>query len=450
MKGRLLSVVLFLIVGSDSVALSQALQFTRVASGLVRPVFGTSAPGDPNNLFIVDARGQTTASTATIRILNTSTGVLNSTPFLSIPNVSTGGEQGLLGLAFHPDYQTNGRFFVNLTTGAGAGSTIVREYTRSTSSPLTADPLSARQILSITQPFNNHNGGWLGFSPRPEDRNLYIATGDGGSGDDPNGSGQTITNDLLGKMLRINVDVDAFPSDLNRNYSIPSSNPFVGKTGDDEIWAYGLRNPWRPSFDRLTGDLYIADVGQVAREEINVQRANSVGGENYGWGPREGMLANTVYNNAIPVRAPLLVTPDNPLINPVFEYPRSVGFSITGGYVYRGPLAEIQGHYFFADHVSNRIMSFKWDGTSPLTANGTDFTDFIDWTGRFTTNVGTLANISSFGEDSDGDLYAFDLTGGEVFRLSAASVPEPGSLALAIIACAGLMFRRRYLLARSS
>jgi len=436
--GGLLNLLIF-----ESVIFGQSLEFSRVASGLVRPVFGTAAPGDPDNLFIVDARGQTTSSTATIRILNTSTGVLNPTPFLSIPNVSTGGEQGLLGLAFHPDYQTNGRFFVNFTTGAGAGSTIVQEYTRSTSSPLTADPSTARQILSITQPFTNHNGGWLGFSPRPEDRNLYIATGDGGSGNDPNGSSQRITNDLLGKMLRINVDGDAFPSDPNRNYSIPSSNPFVNKTGDDEIWAYGLRNPWRPSFDRLTGDLYIADVGQVAREEINVQRANSVGGENYGWGPREGMIANATYNNAVPARTLLLVTPDNPLINPVFEYPRSVGFSITGGYVYRGPLSEIQGHYFFADHVSNRIMSFKWDGTSPLTANGTDFTDFIDWTGRFTTNVGTLAAISSFGEDSVGNLYAFDLSGGEVFRLSAAVIPEPSSASLMVACAIGLLGTRR-------
>ncbi len=330
---------------------AQSLHFDRVASGLRRPVFGTAAPGDPNRLYIVDARspGLTPANTANIRILDLTTNSLLPTPFLSIPNVSTGSEQGLLGLAFHPDYASNGRFFVNYTDAVG--TTIVQEYNRSTASPSVADPASARPILSIAQPFNNHNGGWMDFGP---DNHLYIATGDGGSGNDPFNNAQTITGSLLGKMLRINVNADDFLADPNRNYAIPANNPFVGRTGDDEIWSYGLRNPWRPSFDRLTGDLYIADVGQGAREEISVQPAGSSGGENYGWDVREGMVGNPVAG----------------AIDPIFEYPRTVGQSITGGYVYRGPIPELQGHYFFADFVSNRIMSLRWDGSSPTSHNG--------------------------------------------------------------------------------
>jgi glucose/arabinose dehydrogenase len=407
-------------VYSKSVDADFVLHWTRMATGLSRPVFGTAAPGSPNSLFVVNARGAGAASTGNIQIMNTTTGAINPTPFLSIPGLATGSEQGLLGLAFHPQYQTNGRFFVNYTNSTG--TTIVQEYTRSASNPAIADPSSGRQILSIPQPFANHNGGWIGFGP---DNQLYIASGDGGSGNDPGGRGQTITNSLLGKMLRINVDGDDFPTDPNRNYSIPSSNPFVGRTGDDEIWSYGLRNPWRPSFDRLTGDLYIADVGQGAREEINVQPANSRGGENYGWGPREGTIATPGYTAGVPLLGTAL--------NPVHEYRRTDGASITGGYVYRGPIAELQGQYFFADFVSNNVWSFQWDGSDPSGFNGTNIFGLTRW--RLAPNVGAISGIASFGEDALGNLYLFDLggSGNDVYKLTSVSIPEPSSLWLLLV-----------------
>ena len=282
--------------------------------------------------------------------------------------------------------------------------------------------------MTINQPFPNHNGGWLGF-----DNNglLNIATGDGGSSGDPQNNAQNITNNLLGKILRVDINGDDFAADPNRNYAIPSSNPFVGITGDDEIWAYGLRNPWRPSFDSQTGDLYIADVGQGALEEINVQPASSTGGENYGWRVREGTNG-----------------PDFPgAIDPIYNYAHGSGdlegFSVTGGYVYRGPIQELQGYYFFGDHVNDRIWSLNWDGSDPASADGTNFTDFIDWTDLITTDVGSIANISSFAEDSLNNLYIIDL-GGEIFRLDFASalVPLPPTIFLLGSALAVIGFTR--------
>ena len=250
-------------------AAQPVMNVTRVASGLTRPVFGTTAPGAPNQFFIVEQR---TGTTANIKILDLNSGTVNAQAFLTISGVSSGREQGLLGLAFHPDYASNGLFYVNFTNASG--NTVIREYERQTSA--TADANSGRIIMSINQPFSNHNGGWLGF-----DNNgfLLIASGDGGSGGDPKNNAQTITDNLLGKILRIDVNGDDFAEDPDRNYAIPNSNPFVGIAGDDEIWAYGLRNPWRPSFDRQTGDFYIADVGQGSLEEINIQPASSAGGE---------------------------------------------------------------------------------------------------------------------------------------------------------------------------
>lgn len=251
-----------------------------VVDGLERPMFVTHAPGDFERLFVIEKRGR-------IRVLLN--GSLLPTPFLDIDAIVGGGtsdwsEQGLLGLAFHPEYQTNGLFYVDYTDTSG-GDTIVAEYMVS-ANPNIADAGSARQLIEINQPQSNHNGGWLGFGP---DGYLYIATGDGGGGGDDDsghtagvGNGQDITDNLLGKMLRINVDGDDFPGDPASNYAIPVDNPFVGIIGDDEIWAFGLRNPWRNAFDRETGDLWIADVGQSAWEEVDFQDAASAGGENYG------------------------------------------------------------------------------------------------------------------------------------------------------------------------
>ncbi|MBD1912742.1 MULTISPECIES: PQQ-dependent sugar dehydrogenase [unclassified Leptolyngbya] len=362
----------------------------RIASGLEQPLYVTSPPGDSQRLFIVERTGS-------IKILNLQTGTVLPTPFLTISNselLEDGGEQGLLGLSFHPNFAQNGKFYVNYTSpgGGAAGQTKIVEYTVQDGNANLADPNSARTILTIDQPYANHNGGWLGFGP---DGYLYIATGDGGSGGDPDDNAQDTTNNLLGKILRLNVNRDAFATDPNRNYAIPADNPFVGRAGDDEIWAYGLRNPWRPSFDRLTGALYIADVGQGQREEINVQPAN-VGGRNYGWDLFEG---TEPYEPG--------TAPSN-LVAPIYEYSHSVGESITGGYVYRGPVVDLSGTYFFGDFVSSRIWSFRY-------RNGR-VTQFRDRTSQLTPDAGSIDNIASFGEDAAGNLYIVDLDG-EIFRL---------------------------------
>jgi glucose/arabinose dehydrogenase len=344
-------------------------------------------------LFIVEQH------TGRIKILNLNTGLVNSTPFLDIDGLATGNEQGLLGLAFHPDYAANGLFYVNFNESSG--TTNIRRYQVSAGNPDIANPGSGTTVMTYSQPYSNHNGGWLGFGP---DSFLYISSGDGGSGNDPGNRAQDITSQKLGKILRINVNGDDFPGDTNRNYAIPSSNPFVGWTGDDEIWAYGLRNPWRASFDRLTGDLYIADVGQIQREEINFQPASSTGGENYGWRVMEGTRCNFP-SDPLPCYDPSFTAP-------IHEYMHvgapDGGHSITGGYVYRGPIRQLQGTYFFTDYVSDQIWSFRFDGTSK--------TEFVNRTAELSPDVGSIGSISSFGEDAFGNLYIVDL-GGEVFKI---------------------------------
>ncbi|MCH8804544.1 MAG: PQQ-dependent sugar dehydrogenase [Planctomycetes bacterium] len=356
----------------------------RVASGLSRPVFVASPPGDADRLFIIEQH------TGRIKILNLTSGVINPTPFLQISGLSRGNEQGLLGLAFHPNYAKNGFFYVNVNVSGGA--TFIRRYTVSAGDPDIADPASVQTVISYSQPFSNHNGGWIGFGP---DGFLYIAAGDGGSGGDPGNRAQDITNMKLGKLLRLDVDVPG------AGYNIPLDNPFVGITGDDEIWAYGLRNPYRCSFDRVTGDLYIGDVGQNRWEEIDFQPAASMGGENYGWRCYEG---DAPFNT---VGCP----PANTMVFPIHTYSLSGSpCAVSGGYVYRGSeLSCTQGTYFFADYCSARIFSFRYDGTN--------LTEFTDRTIQFRPiKGGTINSISSFGEDDAGELYICDL-GGEIFKI---------------------------------
>lgn len=372
------------------------LHTTRVASGLFLPVFATYAPGDFSRLFIIEKPGR-------IRILNLDTGVLSATSFLDINSLVGGGnstndERGLLGLAFHPNYQDNGFFYVDYTNNSS--DTTIRRYTVS-ANPDIADAGSGTTLLVIDQPFSNHNGGWIGFGPL--DGYLYIGMGDGGSANDPGNRAQDITNQLLGKMLRIDVD-GAAP------YGIPPSNPFVGLTGDDEIWAYGLRNPWRSSFDRETGDLYIADVGQNAWEEINFQRSASPGGLNYGWRCMEGNhctgLSGCTCNAAS-------------LTDPIHEYFHNQGCSITGGYVYRGcAIPELQGTYFFSDFCSHQIWTFRYvDGA---------VTEFTNRTAELAPGGGLSINwMSSFGEDALGEIYICDQNGGEVFKIIPQSFAGP-------------------------
>jgi Ca2+-binding RTX toxin-like protein len=371
----------------------------RIVTGLDQPLFVTAAPGDTSRLFILEQK------TGEIKIFDLNTNQVLNTPFLTINSnelLKDGFEQGLLGLAFHPNYASNGKFYVNHTSpgGGDAGQTKIIEY-RVSNNPNLADATTARTILTFNQPAQNHNGGSMEFGP---DGNLYIASGDGGGSGflpgvpDFSGNSQDLTDNLLGKILRININSDAFPNNPNRNYAIPSNNPFVGKTGDDEIFAYGLRNPWRISFDRATGDLYIGDVGQNRREEINFLPNTSSGGQNYGWKYKEGTL---LYNN------PPLPLPAN-LVDPIYQYSHSVGQSIIGGYVYRGPVAQLRGTYFFADFIAGKIWSFKY--------NGTTVSEFRDRTAELVPNVGSINSVSSFGQDAAGNLYIVDLDG-EIYKI---------------------------------
>jgi len=396
----------------------------RVASGLSSPIYVTHTPGDRSRLFIVE-RGTPASSTnasASIRILDLTTGSLLPTPFLTITGIDNRGEGGLLGMAFHPEYATNGKFYVYLTAGDTDPATIFSSYIRQYT--VSANPNIAHTtftpILSWGQPQSNHNAGWIGFSP--VDNLLYITSGDGGGSNDSGtghtegtGNAQDITDNMLGKMLRIDVNGDDFPADANRNYSIPTSNPFVGVTGDDEIWSYGLRNPFRASFDRITGDLWIGDVGQGAREEINFQPANSGGGENYGWRLREGTIA----------------TPSGGVggtctdcVDPVYDYARPTGNPttdlyrgtvVTGGYVYRGPDPSLQGKYFFLDSRSDAVTTndnyWYFEPTNPY---GT----VLNINSLLTKDTGTGAFPVSFGEDAVGNLYVAYLSSGEVYRIA--------------------------------
>lgn len=375
------------------------LRAERVVTGTERPLFVTHAPGDPNRIYILEQRGSGGVSTSgAVRIYDYTTGSL--TTFLTIPNVATGNEQGVLGMAFHPNYASNGLFYVNLT--ATGGQTQIRQYSRVDANTAST---TFSTVLNINQPQSNHNGGWLGFGPN--DGMLYIASGDGGNFDDqgtghtePDGNAQDLSSNLLGKMLRININGDDFPADATRNYSIPAGNPFNGTTGDREIWSYGLRNPWRNSFDRTTGDLYIGDVGQEEREEINYQPANSTGGENYGWRAKEG----TIVTGLMPA------VPD-PVVDPIHEYTHAEGIAVTGGYVYRGDENDaLTGTYFFADYGSARVWTFKYDGTTKKNFRELTGADAIDF------GEHDLGLATSFGEDAQGRLYITDRDG-DVFRL---------------------------------
>lgn len=364
-----------------------------VASGLSRPVCLAAPPGDRNRLFVLEQHA------GRIRILDRDTGQVRPQSFLEVDGLATGNEQGLLGLAFHPEFAENGFFYVNCTLEGGVfgnGVTSVRRYQVS-GDPDVADPTSAQTVLTFDQPFANHNGGWLGFGPR--DGFLYVSVGDGGSANDPGRRAQNLA-ELFGKMLRLDVNGDDFSDDPERNYRIPPDNPFSGRSGArPEIWAYGLRNPWRASFDRLTGDLYIGDVGQGRLEEIDFQPADSPGGENYGWRWKEG-TRNTGLDPVGP----------EPLVVPIHEYSHEDGIAVIGGYVYRGTaLPELQGTYFFADH-DGPVWSFRFDGRKKA--------EFRDRTEELTA-AGAIGQITSFGEDADGELYLLSLEG-SVHRIVAA------------------------------
>jgi glucose/arabinose dehydrogenase len=344
------------------------VRLVEAAGGFNQPLLVTHAGDGSNRLFVVEKRGY---------IWIVQDGARLPDPFLDIASrlTSNGYEQGLLGLAFHPNYAENGWFYVYYTDNSG-GDTVVARYSVTPDNPNLADRLNETVILTQDQPYRNHNGGHLAFG---DDGYLYIGLGDGGSAGDPLGAGQRLDT-WLGKILRLDVDGGT-------PYAIPPDNPFVGVPNAlPEIWAYGLRNPWRFSFDRLTGDLYIGDVGQNAYEEINFEPADSAGGLNYGWNPYEGMHP---YSGA--------PAPDD-MVLPIAEYSHQLGISITGGYVYRGALLpDLQGVYFYADFGSGNLWYAYRD------AGGGWHSDLLMQTGQA---------ISSFGEDEAGELYLTSFNGG--------------------------------------
>jgi len=398
MKTRILALLASTLLAAD---LGAQITTKRVASGMTRILWAGAPRGDAR-IFVGLKGGR-------IRIVKN--GVLTPNYFLDISTkVSGGSEQGLLGVAFHPDYATNGLFYVNYTDLSG--DTVVSAF-QVTANPDIADPASEFPILRQSQPFENHNGGDLHFGP---DGYLYVFFGDGGSANDPGCRAQRLDT-WLGKILRIDVNTGA-------PYGVPADNPFVGVSGAlPEIYHYGLRNPWRNSFDRLTGDLWIGDVGQDLREEIDVAPAGQAG-LNFGWKMMEGTRCNSTTNCGT-------VPPcnDPSLVPPVTELLHSAGsFAITGGYVYRGCLCPGEvGKYFFADSGDNKIRSFEYDVGSGTLSN------FQDRTVELAPGGGQAINaIVSFGEDGFGELLIIDHSSsgnGEVFKMVPAGAP--GALAVA-------------------
>jgi len=372
MKMKFLFIFSLLITSS---LLSQEVDIALFAGGFDNPVDIQNAGDD--RLFVVEQDGR-------IKILN-SDGSTNATDFLDISSISSsGGERGLLGLAFHPDYENNGYFFVNYTDNSG--DTQISRFSVDGGDPNIADPGSELQLMNIWQPYTNHNGGCVQFGP---DGYLYIGMGDGGSGGDPDDYGQNLM-ESLGKMLRIDIDNPGG----GENYGIPVDNPYVGDPDAlDEIWASGVRNPWKFSFDSQTNDIWIADVGQNSLEEINQEMSTSAG-LNYGWRCYEG---NSPYNTTD--------CPDpSELTFPVAQYSHSGGnCSITGGYVYRGNVySDIQGLFLFADLCSGMIGTVDQNG---------DMIDHGNFGGTWT----------SFGEDVDGELYIAD-HGGSIYKIEGGEI----------------------------
>ena len=369
---------------ADAGPASGLITATKIATGLASPVFAGSTAADPNGLYVLEK------DEGRITRVDLATGAKST--FLDIPNgeFAGGDERGLLGLAFHPDYANNGRFFVFVN--APNGDLTVKEYHHGAGAPELV-----KTIITIPHSaYGNHNGGSLAFGP---DGHLYISTGDGGGGNDPGNNAQN-KDVLLGKILRL--DVTSAP-DAGKNYHIPQDNPFVGKTGADEVFDYGLRNPWRMSFDSATGDLWIGDVGQDRVEEVDVHRAGVAGGLNFGWKIREGNLPN--------------IGSGSGFTEPVYTYTHATGHSITGGYVYHGSSPGLQGAYIFADFVDGHIWALKKIG---------GVTQVIELTARLTGSGAGIGLISSFGVDAKGELYAVSFTG-DVIRLNPSAAAGDGN-----------------------
>jgi glucose/arabinose dehydrogenase len=371
------------------------VSLTRILGSYSRPVLVTHAPGGGRTVFIVEQTGRIKRATyqnGSWRKLGT---FLDLRAKVNDPRQGGNNERGLLGLAFHPDYQSNGRFYVNYTraaSGSKKGDTVVAEYRRSSAGR--ANPGSARVVMVINQPASNHNGGHMAFGP---DDLLYIATGDGGGSGDPRGNGQKLTT-RRGKLLRIDpLDPDGAGP---RRYRTPGTNPRVGKTSHNDLWAWGLRNPWRFSFDRFNGNLWIGDVGQSAREEIDRARSSASGkgagkGKNYGWSRCEGVRRYPATDQACTLGT-----------RPIHDYAHGNGrCSVTGGYVHRGPSAPTWRGLYVAGDFCGRLF-------------------VLDVAGRVRLSKTTAKRISSFGEDAAGRIYMTDLITGTIYRVKL-SGPRP-------------------------
>ncbi len=366
------------------------LALSLVTDDVNQPLLVTGVPGDDSRLFILQKNGA-------VRVMVN--GVLEQTPFLNIANqITNAGERGLLGLAFHSDYASNGLFYLHFSSAGGgglnAGTTVIAEYSVDPDNRSLGNAGSQRVVLTNAHPESNHNGGMLAFGP---DGMLYFGYGDGGSQNDPDGNGQALDT-LFAKILRLDPTGRA----VNNAYSIPEGN-LVAQDARGEIWAYGLRNPWRFSFDACNGDLYIGDVGQTAQEEIDYLPASTPAGTNFGWRIMEGP-------NCRPGEAGCQGTPAG-LTLPVDAYGRGVGTSVTGGYVYRGSdVPGLRGTYIYADYNSARFFRFRIQNGQAV--------DKVEITDQFAGQG--IDNISSFGQDNAGEMYVTTLTPGAVYRIVAA------------------------------
>jgi len=364
------------------------ISLEQFAAGFDQPVHITHAGDASRRLFVVEQPGR-------IRIIDNETP--RAEPFLDIrKRVASGGEKGLFSVAFHPRYKDNGWFYVNYTSSAGGLHTVVSRFRRASRNR--ADANSETVLLTIDQPYGNHNGGQLAFAP---DGYLYIGMGDGGAGNDPHGHGQN-TATLLGALLRIDVDRHA----PGRTYAVPGDNPFIGKAGiREEIWAYGLRNPWRFSFDALNGRLYLADVGQDTVEEINIIRR----GGNYGWKVMEGDICTPGVRGECDKSG---------LQAPILTYRHPKGFSITGGFVYRGSaIPALCGVYLYADYITQRLWGLRHDNDKDKVIAHTEFFNESDFAGNKTRLGGKGPHISSFGQDEGLELYLADHRSGRIIKI---------------------------------
>jgi glucose/arabinose dehydrogenase len=386
-------IALLTFLASPAAHAVSAVSMDLITSGLIQPMTVTSAPGDPR-LFVTEKSG-------VIYSIDRQTGAKSI--FLDISSkVGTAGERGLLGFTFDPSFQSNGRFYVDYSDKS-TGNTVIERYQISSSNPSVGDPGSAYRLMTIDQPAGetSHKAGWIGFRPG-EPKNLYIATGDGAwspTTPDPYGNAQNLNSDL-GKILRIDVTT----SSADRNYGIPTDNAFAG-SGNPEIWAYGLRNPFRDSFDRLTADFIIADVGFSALDEVDFLPASAQAGTNFGWPVREG-------NQGSPLPGAM---------DPIFTIPVGDGSALIGGIIYRGPIKSLYGLYFYADFVNKTIKSFRYDPSTGVVS------DEFDWTQILLSLYGDVG-VTSFGEDGLGNLFLTDFDGGKLFAFIPAPSPLPSAL----------------------